>query len=177
MNKLSSLKVRIVEAVLMMFALLAALYLAFIAHSDLTVKFCAAITSVALLSAYVYLFGGAKKAEALYYKIFMICFSVSELAMVALSTEQGVIWNVISAACYGMVVVLTVRKDLGKKWTSVLCSGVLMIRAFGAGLNLYALIKNGDLSGVQSVAELILALVFAVCVYGKYLDKDNRGTI
>ena len=178
MEKKSSFQVAVMafELVMIFVAVVGNIYLVLLNGIEPSVRFCAGVTIVALLSAFIYLFNGATKDEATYYKIFMAFFALSELGIVALASSAGMLDSVINAVCYGLVIIMAVKRDLGKKISLILCAAIVAIRIYGVVEMFLPGSHLGALNIIHAIAELVLAVVFAACVIGKYRDKARRGT-
>ena len=136
---------------------------------------------LAILAGFVYVLGGYKKNDALFYKLFMslVCLtSVFTLVKDLMGTQandytspvSGILRTVI---CVNLVV-LAFAKDLGKQTSIGLAAAV-----FGVSIinTVRLIVIYGRFSIIASAAvALSLALLVLLLVVGKYMDKTARGT-
>ena len=176
MEKKSPAQITVLVAgfVLLLAAVAASIYVISMDESSLIVKICAGVTTVALLSAFAYLAMGATKNQASFYKLILLAFSLSEFGIVGLSSTAGVEVNLLNALCYGLVLILAVRENLGRTLSEIFCGAVVTLRIVAVVLSFKA---TSDLHSFHAAAELVLAIVLLVCVVGKYRDKALRGTV
>ena len=133
---------------------------------------------VAYFVGLLYAFSGYKKDAARYYKIFMFLVAASEaLSFVGKLTrsEPSTLMTVLSGVCIAIALSLTIVKDLGNKFSIVLCSISIAIHLYNViHTAIFASAKFQAISGPLS--DLILLIVALVFILAKYEDKFARGT-
>ena len=136
-----------------------------------------AFNILAVLAGFVYVLGGYKKNDAVYYKLFMLLVCLEAIFdLVATQADytspvSGILRTVI---CVDLVI-LTFAKDLGKQTSIGLAAAVLGISLFNT---VRMLVIYGTTFGIITgvVIGLALALLVLLLVIGKYMDKAERGT-
>lgn len=136
----------------------------------------ACVTELALIAAFIYLLKGATKAQAGFYKAFLGLFCLSELTVVAqyAGMENMVAMTCLNAICFAIVAVMFFGHDLGEARSLIFSVILLGIRTIGTLWTLSELLVDGRATGVRFFAELLIALVYCVCTFVKYLDKETR---
>lgn len=140
-----------------------------------------ALGILAVLSGFVYVLGGYKKNDAVYYKLFMflVCLEAVFTLIVDLmvtpakgytSPVSGILRTII---CVNLVI-LAFAKDLGKQTSIGLAGAVLGVSLFNI-IRLTVLYSSFGIIA-DAAAGLALALLVLLLVIGKYLDKTERGT-
>lgn len=134
---------------------------------------------VAYFAGLLYAFSGYRKNGARYYKIFMLCLSVSEiLSLVGKLNrpEPSTLSLILSGICIALSLVLLFGKDLGNKLSITACSLCLVIHLYNFFHTLInATTKFQAVTGpLSDTIMLVIALVFIIA---KYEDKKERGTI
>ena len=140
-----------------------------------------ALGILAVLSGFVYVLGGYKKNDAVYYKLFMllVCLEAVFTLIVDLmvtpakgytSPVSGILRTII---CVDLVI-LTFAKDLGKQTSIGLAGAVLGVSLFNI-IRLTVLYSSFGIIA-DAAAGLALAPLVLLLVIGKYIDKAERGT-
>ena len=141
-----------------------------------------AFNILAVLAGFVYVLGGYKKNDAVYYKLFMllVCLeAVFTLIMDLAATQANGYTSPVSGILRTVIcvdlVILTFAKDLGKQTSIGLAAAVLGISLFNT---VRMLVIYGTTFGIITgvVIGLALALLVLLLVIGKYMDKTERGT-
>ena len=142
---------------------------------------CAVLGILAVLAGFIYVLGGYKKNDVLFYKLFMFLVCLESAAtlvkdiiitqeMGSTSSISGILRTII---CVNLVI-LVFAKDLGKQTSIGLASAVLGVTIIN---HVRLLILYFSFSYVIStVVHLALALLVLLLVIGKYMDKAERGT-
>ena len=190
MEKKKYLPVRIIHAILLLASLGLCVYALIKSPAD-TSKYGASWLSivVTLLDLLMLTFGLAyllmnySKSAAIIYKVFFaLLFTGAFVQTIFLATLPEsepayiIVLNIIPVA---VVSALAVAKDLGRTntvilvTTFILCRLILMIVIF-ANLSDYGSGAVGAIS--NCVSNLLIAITTGLMVFGKYLDKAQRGT-
>lgn len=138
-------------------------------------KIFAFITSLAMMASFVYLLRGARKSDAMCYKIFLALTAVSELTIVAASAADGMLLNAANAVCLCLVFALLVGKNLGMIKSILFCDVLLVLRIVYTVYTALNFLKMGEIGGLRAIGEAVLALIICICTGSKYLDKVARG--
>lgn len=144
----------------------------------------AACSIVSLLAALVYVNVGFTKSFSDAYKIFLwfyvvtLFFSLVGVAVAAESTLS----IVLAALVYGLVLMLTMGKDLGKTRSTALCVLVVVLSAaqFVENGLLHPELQLGgetldSLLLIRVASLLAMSVVLGVSTVAKYIDKAARG--
>lgn len=143
---------------------------------DLTVMtvICAVTAVLTAAFGFCYFMFRYKKNGALFYKLFMAAFTVTQGLRIA-AGQQHIALTLLMLAALIVTVVLATAKDLGNTKTKV-CAAVLMVLTFAAAVFTYLLAdENARLTYLASTTA-VLSCTAALMVVGKYSDKDERGT-
>ena len=154
-------------------------------ESDAWTRISGAFIMFALISAGHYLLEGYAKNAASYFKAFLALFSAalftSMIAIAVTSTNGFPI--LLCGLAFGVVLALLLSKDLGRKYSFILCAAVIVCTL--ASL-VYSIVRvlNGAIVGKvlpttvigSNASRLILACVLGVMMYAKYLNKAERGS-
>ncbi len=144
---------------------------------------CAAVFAiVSMVAAFFYVFRGASKDSAKYFRLFLISFAAYEWMMLVSSAMFGMLPVALTSIAYVFIVILIVTKDLGKL-KSLLCCGAVF--ATKLAVSIATIIKfpgyfrGGDALGtayiIVTAGEVALSVIMTLCVYAKYVDKTERG--
>lgn len=153
-------------------------------QSDIYMRICGICTLPALASAEYYILKGYTKDVSKYYKIFVWLFSLSQLSMlVSASIGSGsVVKIIIAAAAFALLIVAAAVKNLGRGRSLAICTAVFALSAVNMILPLVkdpGLFSSGNSSAMISfiLAALgaLLACLFCILTYAKYVDKASRG--
>ena len=140
---------------------------------------------IALTVGMVYVFMGFTKDAAPYLRYFMGFAALSELASIADVANMNVtpFGACFGAVIYGVYIILTVGKDLGKKQSLLLCVILLVLSVvmlIGSISSFPGLVLGGNTQGtlymIRSAAKVCLATTALLAIYAKYVDKASRGT-
>lgn len=148
------------------------------------------VTVFALAAAFNYFISKYDKSSAKYYKAFvaLIMFS-SFVSLVGVGTKSNnVIQLTIVALQFSFTVIMFAGKDLGKKVSFAICFAFIAVCVFEIAYRMFfaqnVLFEELALeSSVNMVlmwgkllSQLLSAVLLTVMTYGKYLDKEERGT-
>ena len=143
---------------------------------------CDIIAIAALLMAMVYLIKGYKKDAAIYYHLFMIIFTLSVLAD-SVFNAKNYDFNYLAITAYGVLCILCVAENLGKKKSTILGLIVLVCLAASLIMTLIktpGILRGGDAITTQMViregATFTMAIILNIMIIAKYKDKEARGT-
>ena len=138
---------------------------------------------VAMVFGLLYLRKGYQKSAANYYKLFMFCM----IFIYLFKSITGIFnfgWDLRtfgSMVCVVAVCLLTFGKDIGKKvswilWAVLIADQIekMIYGIFGVQNNTY-LVNSNTLS--IALSNLLTLGTIALMIYGKYSDKDQRGTV
>ena len=140
-----------------------------------------ALGILAILSGFVYVLGGYKKNDAVYYKLFMllVCLEavftlIVDLMVTQVKGDTSPVSGILRTIICVNLVILAFAKDLGKQTSIGLAGAVLGVSLF----NIIRLIVLYGRFGIiaDAAAGLALALLVLLLVIGKYMDKTERGT-
>lgn len=144
------------------------------------------ITLCAVLNAFMYLIDGCKKDAARYFRDFMISLTIAELFSMILIAKGDVVdtFEIVPAmVSFGMLCVLSVTENLGKKNSNLLALFVLVCKAISAVavyVNNPGTARGGTQMGticlVRSLTSFALVLIMCCMIYAKYEDKASRGS-
>ena len=136
-------------------------------------------TLLALASGLVYLLRGYRKSAAIYYKVFLLLTAVSSVFLSS-ALISGFGFNLGSALLFveiAVLLILTFGKDLGKRNTWMLfCALLVLILVYGL-VYLPRYFNHQYLVVISTLlSKLVLLGTIGFAIYGKYADKDARGT-
>lgn len=131
----------------------------------------------ALAAGLYYLALGYEKDSAVFYRAFLVLYAVSNLVRLVFFQfrHAGVLPIAATVVTIIVTLVLLFVKDLGKQYSWIayvilLVAELLLLPNFlGSGTNTSLLISK--------ISDILLAGTLGLMLYGKYLDKDARGTI
>lgn len=141
----------------------------------------AVVSVLALFAALYYLSKGHKKEDAIFLKYLTGAMMVSELVnlLYVATTKPYVV--AMCGVCLICITILTFGKDLGMKFSFVLCGIILALRLALVIINgikapnLFETITQDSVSFLRSFADFSIAFIVTVCIYGKYIDKTERN--
>ena len=140
----------------------------------------------ALVLALFYLFKGYKKAAAKYYHWFLVSFTIAvvfNLGFDIIAATLNGVTAILGLGIYGMLCILAVAKDLGKKNSMIL--GVLILAESIILLVVTlvytpGIIRGGDALTTQGIiragVQQCMAIILNVMIIAKYKDKAARGS-
>ena len=139
-----------------------------------------ALNILAVLAGFVYVLGGYKKNDAVYYKLFMslVCLSfvfilIKDLMVTQVNGYTSPVSGILRTIICVNLVILVFAKDLGKQTSIGLASAVFGVVLFNT---IRLIILYGALGVITSAAvSLSLSLLVLLLVIGKYMDKTERG--
>lgn len=151
------------------------------AGATASITICTVVGILAIFAGFVYVLGGYKKNDALFYKLFMllVCLeSVLTLVNDIIITQEmgstspisGILRTII---CVNLVI-LVFAKDLGKQTSIGLASAVFGVTIINHARLLVLYFSFSYV--ISAVLHLSLALLVLLLVIGKYMDKTERGT-
>ena len=137
---------------------------------------------IALAASLIYLMKDYKKSSHMFYKAFLWFLGISEILRYTSVFSQGATFTPFRAFIWVMTLVAYIfiigAKDYGKVKSNIVSSTLVI-------LNLYPLIvcitTMRDFEGFNpylfdAIGQLIIALITAIMVCVKYIDKTERGT-
>ena len=143
------------------------------------------------IAALLYIVNGFKKRYALNYRVYFALVALSyvvETVFCVFDAEEAsgytglVLGFVPTLICYGNYFLLAFGKDLGKR-NSLLLVGINLLLYVGMSAYYMTVCLLGNADGdvfrtaIRYIALLLGCARDLVLVYGKYLDKDERGTV
>lgn len=140
---------------------------------------------LALASGVVYLIMGYKKSASLFYKMFTWFFMISQIMECTSIFSMGIdisAFNVfITVFTLVAAIMLGGAKDYGKVKTNIVSIAIVVLRLYAA-IMIFRDMNLFDGTGIaiealilDRIGQLIIAVVAAITVCGKYLDKTARG--
>lgn len=134
---------------------------------------------LAALAAVIYIFLGAQKLGAGFFKLFLILFAVASLVGTFLSKSLGIAPNLVTyvAVLSGIMAVcgilLTFVKDLGYVKSLV----IALVAIFCGFLRFFAGASRSliEYTYASSSTVLLMTLAILMLVLAKYYDKEERG--
>jgi len=126
--------------------------------------------------AILYYLAGYKKEGARDFKIFCAVKAAYHLLFLVPLTDKADVAGILcEAVAFGIMSVFLFGTDFGKKKSAVLA-------LVGVGVALIPVILSAVATGFSDglklfLCNLLLAVIFAIMVLGKYVDKANRGTV
>ena len=191
MDNKKYLPIKTLHLVLMVGALLGSCYAAYYNFSvyGASVLMISDICPIlAIIFGLYYFFKGYKKNTAIYYKLFMTFFLI-EFAITVLCGMVTIKYDYIPAVIELITLVcislLSYGIDLGKTKSSVLvitiivCRVIMLISVFTTSAEMLSnLFANAGLfmCVISLLSDVLLAGSAGLMVYGKYIDKESRGT-
>ena len=141
---------------------------------------------VTVIFAVFYAFIGYKKAAAKYYHWFMVSYTIAIGVNLSfyirndILNKDLVVWGL---PIFGMMCILSVAKDLGKKNSMILGIVVLIgsVAAIVVSL-MYApgIYRGGNTTNLQAIyrigVQISLAVIMNLMIIAKYKDKAARGS-
>ena len=121
-----------------------------------------------------YILAGCKKAEgAEYFRWFMIFFAILQLIMLLGHKDTDTVSVLCMTVTFGIMLVLSIAKDLGQKRSLILALCVLVLTA----IRMIALAVAGNFATdwIFVFTQILLALTCFVMILAKYQDKKDRG--
>ena len=141
-----------------------------------------ALNIVALVCGLFYLKNNYRKESAQYYKTYMWILAVSELFETATrlySMPNGKMIDILSCIIpFALFLLLASAKDYGKKLSFIISIALIVsiICQIIPIVNTLALIKvNSVFVILDFIGQFTIAVVTAIMVCGKYIDKESRG--
>ena len=148
------------------------------------------IAVFALTAAFNYLIGKYEKTNAIYYKAYVALLMFTELvSLVGVSVEvNDVIQLTISALTFSFSVIMFAGRDLGKKFSLILCFAFIAVCiveiVYGVAFAQKVLLEEAALDSAtiktmlygKLLSRLLFGMLLTIMTYGKYLDKAERGT-
>ena len=130
------------------------------------------LTLIPMLGALLYCATGYKKSSAGYFNLFIYLYTAVVFATSLFIRTGPIFLSVFSIISFGILCVLAIAKDVGKKKSFVLCG----LNMFLAIIRIIAyFITTGQFPGGM-FGNLLLAGILGLMVYAKYADKTARGT-
>ena len=125
----------------------------------------------------IYTLLGYRKNAAKYFKLYGLLYLVSQVAVVisAISMATKAITYIICIAAIVITFILVVCKDFGKEKSLCLC-GLLVLVQLIACFVVYTSFGSLIIVMITRAVDLVLACIYGIMTYAKYLDKDERGT-
>lgn len=148
---------------------------------NVMMKICIISSILGVFAAALYIIKGHSKNAAMFFKIFLILITVSEL--LRLITTPSFMYNTVVEECIGLAVValtfgafmlLCFVKDLGKDLSLGLCGFIILSKLFV----IIALIAKDNLIEVLllPIIQALLTVLLGLLMNEKYVDKEARGT-
>ena len=147
-----------------------------------------AVSTIALLAAMIYALKGFGKNAATFFMIYMLLYSLSEIAdlialimkAVNLSAIQPFM-ILITAFTIIALIILAMMKDLGRKVSFALVTAVMLLNLIAVIISITAEATQGAVIGlpvsiIRGGQRLLLSVVAYMLVNAKYEDKEARGT-
>jgi len=128
--------------------------------------------------AIVYCLAGYKKRSALIFKIYCIVVTLSVMIVLygsSTSGTSGVFYAIMFFALLiqcGLWFVLTIAKDLGKKKSLTICTIIGLLQV----VMVIMIIPYGFPVILSPAAGIVYYIITFLMFYGKYKDKEARGT-
>lgn len=150
-----------------------------------SIVFRIAIDLLALLLALIYLIMSYKKDASGYYKVFMWLLVISQVVENAsiLSEYQPTMIDVFKNN-FNLVLFTLIAgaKDYGKKLSYLLAICLVAFNAYAVFdvITMFSSMLDSEIAIIgiiDRIGQLLLAITASFMICGKYLDKDNRGTI
>ena len=145
-------------------------------------KVCRVVASVlkivALVFATYYIFKGYEKDAAKYYKSFGICFILAQIAsLIGTILDDAKMLAIMPAIVLICLLVLVFVKNLGKMVSLILC-GILVVLNIISICSLEIWSAEAAFIALYGTmfSRLVLACLYGIMTYAKYLDKAERGT-
>ena len=132
----------------------------------------------ALVSSFIYLIKGYKKEVDKCYKIFMWILGISEIIGNASILNKGIqipfFQGFISVLMFAAFVLIIAANDYGKVKSNIISIVLVVLTAFKA-LSLTVSSGINSMLTIISICHFIFALITAIMVKVKYIDKEARG--
>ena len=151
--------------------------------SDVTghFKLAVAFALIALIMGAFYFAHGYQKNAAIFMKAFTILYTLSLLITLVVMVDTDTIsklYVTLIAISFGMMCVLVIGRDLGKKKSYILSIIVfaLMFISFIVATIVGAGTATGRAALVLCGGPVLLSLMLLMMMGAKYADKDARGT-
>ena len=148
-----------------------------IAHDDsnLASQVSCLFKIAALIYAAYYIFAGFSKDAAKYFKTFAAIFALAEIASLANlgMSANSYFATLVATLSLSAILVLLFSKDLGKKKSLMISAALIVFTVISlimALANAVAIIVWGPLA-----ATVVLACLFFIMTFAKYVDKASRG--
>lgn len=147
-----------------------------------------AISTIALVSALIYVMTGFGKKGAKFFMIYMLLYSLAEIPtfigqiMKAVNREPGqAVMMLVTAISIIALIILALMKDLGRKVSFTLVTVILVLDLLTAFVSIFMEASGGAIIGIpvaiiQCGQRILLAAVAYLLVQAKYADKEARGT-
>jgi len=129
----------------------------------------------ALIYAAFYILAGYNKDNANFYKIFGAIYALAQIVDLAFlgTVNAGYVVMLFAALILAAILVLVFSKDLGKQKSMTIC---IVLVALTAALTICA--ASGVLVEVVGMywVKLVLACLYTLMTFAKYVDKAARGS-
>lgn len=147
--------------------------------SDLGLKTVSYVTEiVALVSGILYISFGYRKNAAFFYKMFLVVLTISQAVFAAremtMTLSVPLVDAILMIVSLIMIVILATGKDLGKVNSAVVVGALIVCRVIALILDIVA--QEGFPVLSYTVSDLLLAITAAFMIFGKYIDKAQRGS-
>lgn len=171
----------IVNLVFIFFCLFSnAAFLADDTGAERSFNFACIFNIVALLSAMHYIVRGYTKDSAKYYKVFAGLFALSSLVSLLymyVDAEDTLFQVASTAVIFGLIIILAVAPNLGKKRSLILCGIAIVIRLADLIVAFFTVKESAWplwMIYMSYFSQLVLAVLLGIMNYAKYLDKAAR---
>ena len=138
---------------------------------------------VALGFATYYIFEGYEKDAAKYYKSFGICFILAQIASLIgtilddVRLSDAKMFTIIPALVLICLLILVFAKNLRKAGSLVLCGILVVLNVITiCSLEIWSAEATFIVLYGTIFSRLLLACLYGIMTYAKYLDKAERGT-
>ena len=148
------------------------------ATSNLAQQIACLFQIAALIYAAYYVFAGFTKDAAKYYKTFAAIFALAQIASLSSlsANANSYFGSLLSALTLGLILVLFLSKNLGKKTSLILCGILVVVVVLSL---IAALVEGGFTTGAvifPIIARFVLAALLGIMTFAKYIDKAARGS-
>lgn len=173
--------VKIFNLVLLAAALVGCVYVVLMTGVDPDRKIFAGLAFLAVVSAFVYLIAGGKKADAVFFKTFAIAFAVSEFVTAAGMMIDNVapVYIVLNGISVILALIIAAKNDLGKVNSFVFCGIIFAVKALGVVRTAPNAFSGEEMDlyiAIRTCTQLFMASALGISTYFKYLDKASRGS-
>lgn len=178
--KKQNLVLTIVELAICVLCLVGCAY-SVIKLENVMMKICIISSILGVFAAALYIIKGHSKNAAIFFKIFVILITVSEL--LRLITAPSFMYSNVVEECIGLAIValtfgafmlLCFVKDLGKKLSLGLCGFIILSKLF---VIIALIVKDNPFAVLlMPIIQATLTILLGLLMSEKYADKEARGS-